>query len=169
MSEYDTVGNKAFTTSISNMPTPEQIRQITTGLPERNMRVIPTPQQIREAVTGESNEFMDVERTSVDEVAVEALGFEGAPPSLDRLMGIASVVLTKFARKHMEYGGRNHEDLGARAQFIDINRKTLKLRAALWDGVDTSLWAEQPEQIAEDLVGHCLLLLDLLRRADDDD
>lgn len=65
-----------------------------------------------------------------------------------------------FAQKQHDYGENGHEDLGIRAQFVDINRKTHKLRRALWDGVE--LQGEQPREILMDLIGHCFLTIDLL-------
>jgi hypothetical protein len=103
------------------------------------------------------------EQSAPISVTVTVDGTDGTP-MLDRLMCHAEDALELFVTKHREYGPNNHHDLGTRAQFVDINRKTLKLRGALWDGADTSAWTEQPDEIARDLIGHCLLLLELLER-----
>lgn len=70
-------------------------------------------------------------------------------------------VVSRFATKSLDYGDAA-EELGARAQFVDINRKMGKLRRALWLGLP--LVDEQPIEVLEDMVAHCLLTIDFLRR-----
>ena len=57
-------------------------------------------------------------------------------------------------------GFPSHKLLGLRGQFSDIWRKIPKLYKALWLG--QKLTGEQPREILLDLIGHCLLSIDLL-------
>jgi hypothetical protein len=66
-----------------------------------------------------------------------------------------------FARNNGEYGDL-HQELGVRAQYVDMHRKMGKFRRAVWDGVDTSAWREGPREIIMDLIGHCFLTLQLM-------
>lgn len=66
-----------------------------------------------------------------------------------------------FAFKNAGYGDMA-DDLGSRAQFVDINRKVKKLRRALW--LQQPLTGETEEEIVQDLIGHCFLMLVQLRR-----
>lgn len=83
-------------------------------------------------------------------------------PAFGRIIdhGLPAVVW-RFAGKCMDYG-ESAEELGIKAQFVDINRKVGKLRRALWLGMP--LVDEQPEEVLEDMIAHCLLTLDMLRR-----
>lgn len=65
----------------------------------------------------------------------------------------------RFLEKNAGYGDM-HQELGPRAQFVDINRKAGKLRRALWEGDD--IGDEDVQEVAMDIIGHCFLLLDLL-------
>jgi hypothetical protein len=67
----------------------------------------------------------------------------------------------RFLEKNAGYGDM-HNDLGTKAQFVDLNRKTAKLRRALWDGKD--IGPESAEEVLYDLIGHCFLTLDLMDR-----
>lgn len=86
---------------------------------------------------------------------------------LDRIIGgqpgeasILSDVVALLREKNKDYGD-NAVALGVKGQFSDIWRKIGKLRTALWDGKE--LQGEQPEEILMDLIGHCLLTIDLIR------
>lgn len=81
------------------------------------------------------------------------------------LWDVVKPALERFISKNVEYSGDGHEDLGPAAQIVDLNRKHKKLRRALWDKEDYSTWTEQPVEIAEDSIGHLILLLGLLRDA----
>lgn len=65
----------------------------------------------------------------------------------------------RFLEKNAGYGDMSQE-LGPRAQFVDINRKVGKLRRALWEGQD--IGEEDVKEVTMDVIGHCFLLLDLL-------
>lgn len=69
-------------------------------------------------------------------------------------------VLKRFNFKDQDYGDA-FKLLGEKGQFSDINRKFWKLYNAIWLGRE--LVGEQPDEIAEDIIGHCLLLIYLLR------
>lgn len=71
---------------------------------------------------------------------------------------IAPRVLENFEAKQRDYsGGPAFLFLGSKGQFSDINRKFWKLYAAVWEGKE--LEGEQPIEIAEDMIGHLLLMI----------
>ena len=80
------------------------------------------------------------------------------------LQEIVPDVLRLWIRRNVEYGDEAKE-LGAKGQYADINRKVRKLKRLLWDD-NVPAWAvsEDKEQVLMDLVGHCLLTIDLLRK-----
>jgi hypothetical protein len=53
-------------------------------------------------------------------------------------------------------------DLGSKGQFSDMWRKMRKLKIAVWE--DEPLQGEQPEQIAREIIPHCLMMIYCLRR-----
>lgn len=67
----------------------------------------------------------------------------------------------RFSEKQQDYAD-THLFLGSKGQFSDMNRKFWKLYRAVWQG--QPLVGEQAEEIAFDLVGHCFLLIDSLRK-----
>lgn len=71
------------------------------------------------------------------------------------------VWLDLFQMKSREYGEAAFE-LGAKAQFVDMNRKFVKLKAALWE--EKELTTEGIDEILLDLIGHCFLTLEMRRR-----
>ena len=74
---------------------------------------------------------------------------------------IVPEVLARFTNKAGDYGDA-WKLLGAKGQFSDINRKFWKLFNSIWEGRE--LQGEQPAECAEDIIGHCLLLLLILRQ-----
>jgi hypothetical protein len=64
-----------------------------------------------------------------------------------------------FAAKNAGYGDM-HQDLGVRAQYVDLHRKTRKLKRAFWDNED--IGDETPREVAMDLIGHCFLAICLI-------
>lgn len=72
----------------------------------------------------------------------------------------------RFLERGRDYDDA-HELLGAKGQFSDINRKFWKLYRSVWLGYE--LVGEQPDEIAEDIIGHCLLLIHLLHATPDGD
>jgi hypothetical protein len=66
----------------------------------------------------------------------------------------------KVIRDARHYGGLNHRDLGQRGQFVEINGKVGPLRRALWEGQPTV--REPVREMAQDLIGHCLLLIEMI-------
>lgn len=53
-------------------------------------------------------------------------------------------------------------ELGPQGQFSDIWRKVFKLKRSVWDGIE--LHGESPEQIAMEIIPHCLMLVYLIRQ-----
>lgn len=68
-------------------------------------------------------------------------------------------VIDEFAGNAIDYGNAA-EELGVKAQFVDINRKVGKLKRVLWEG--KALKGEQVDEVLCDLIAHCLLTLDML-------
>lgn len=86
----------------------------------------------------------------------------GAPSQVvDILRNHLPVWLDLFQMKSREYGEAAFE-LGAKAQFVDMNRKFVKLKAGLWE--DKELTTEGIDEILLDLIGHCFLTLEMRRR-----
>lgn len=77
---------------------------------------------------------------------------------------IYEVILPEFLRhffaKNAEYGENHREGLGVRAEFVGLHRKVRKLQKAIWDGEELAF--EQPQELLWDLIGSCLLMLDLM-------
>ena len=68
-----------------------------------------------------------------------------------------------FKAKSRDYQGTadGFLKLGSRAQFVQMDRKHVKLQQAVWEG--KKLEGEQPEEIVMDQIGHCFLMLCCLR------
>jgi hypothetical protein len=69
----------------------------------------------------------------------------------------------KFIEKQHDYGDDANQ-LGLAGAFVDIHRKSAKLKRALWD--HQVLIGEQPREILLDLIGHCFLTIALIDRED---
>lgn len=74
-------------------------------------------------------------------------------------------LIKKWEQWSQEY--RDPRVLGVRAEFVEIHRKTGKLKLAFWDGVDTSNWRESPRQILFEMASHCFLAIKDLDDAED--
>jgi hypothetical protein len=72
---------------------------------------------------------------------------------------IVPAVVERFVSKGGDYGDA-WKLLGTKGQFSDINRKFWKLYYSIW--LDRPLVGEQADECAEDIIGHCLLLLYLM-------
>jgi uncharacterized LabA/DUF88 family protein len=75
---------------------------------------------------------------------------------------ITEVLMPEF-RKHFtdwnqEYSTQER-DLGLRAEFVNLWRKTKKVKAAVWDGADTLAWREGLRIILMEIIGHAFLML----------
>lgn len=66
-----------------------------------------------------------------------------------------------FAYKNAGYGDMA-DDLGSRAQYVDLNRKCMKLKRALWDG--EPLTGESVDEVVNDMIGHLFLLRVQMRK-----
>jgi hypothetical protein len=64
--------------------------------------------------------------------------------------------IEQFGNKNKDYGDDSNS-LGVKGAFVDIWRKTLKLRRGIWD--DQRLIGEQPRELLMDLIGHCFLTI----------
>jgi hypothetical protein len=66
-----------------------------------------------------------------------------------------------WREKRGDYGDAFME-LGDKGQFSEIWRKVYKLKRSVWEGYE--LHGETPEQIAMELIPHCLMLVYLIRQ-----
>jgi hypothetical protein len=74
---------------------------------------------------------------------------------------ILSQVVQPWKQKRQDYRDA-FMDLGSKGQYSEIHRKVKKLKRAVWDGFD--LFGESPEQVAEEIIPHCVMMIYLLRR-----
>jgi hypothetical protein len=86
------------------------------------------------------------------------LEFEGLPneQAVKVVLEVLPKVLELYLKKSGDYGGASG-GLGPKAPFVDIWRKVLKLKRALWE--DEELQFEQTDEILSDLIGTCLNIL----------
>jgi hypothetical protein len=95
-----------------------------------------------------------------DEEPPEFPEFYGLPERFSEVLGTA---LEAFAEGYREYGPGAADELGLAGQWGDLHRKVGKLKRSLWQG-NQNLTREDESAILNDIVGHCLLALDMLRR-----
>lgn len=62
----------------------------------------------------------------------------------------------QFLEKNAGYGEYD-SSLGDRAEFVEINRKTNKLKRGIWEGKD--IGNEGADEVLMDMIGHCFLAL----------
>lgn len=78
---------------------------------------------------------------------------------------ILPTFIAKFVAANLHYGPNNANVLGQAGQFADMWRKMGPLRRALWEG--ETLTREGPDDICMDLIGHCLLTIDMIQQGVD--
>lgn len=83
-------------------------------------------------------------------------------PMARRILGIMEDTLTLFVKKNRGYGEETSDSLGSKGQYVDISRKTGKLKHTLWQG--NPGYGESEEEICMDLIGHLGMTIDFLRR-----
>lgn len=81
----------------------------------------------------------------------------------DVLPRVIELFLLKCKDYSREDGFNWAEVLGDKAQFVDLWRKTSKLYNGLWE--DRTMGGEPVEEIVMDMIGHCLLILEMRTRA----
>jgi hypothetical protein len=62
----------------------------------------------------------------------------------------------EFLKHNVEYRGQRRE-FGKIGELIEMTRKLNKLKAAWWEGEDTSQWRESPDTILKELISHAFL------------
>jgi hypothetical protein len=103
---------------------------------------------------------MEPRAVQADGEAPEFPEFYGLPERFSEVLGSA---LEAFAEGYREYGPGAADELGLAGQWGDLHRKVGKLKRPLWQG-DPNLTREDESAILNDIVGHSLLALDMLRR-----
>jgi len=86
------------------------------------------------------------------------------PELPDGFIRAAMAALDAFAEGFREYGPGAADSLGLAGQWGDLHRKMMKLKRAMWSGEPGSLTRETPQEILRDIIGHCLLALDMYER-----
>lgn len=84
----------------------------------------------------------------------------------DRYWRIMCDAMDAFAEANTEYGEFAHDDLGLASQWEHMYRKVNKLRMDMWVG-HPKLTRETPQEVLRDIIGHCMLALDLYERGFD--
>ena len=103
---------------------------------------------------------------------------------IDALLGAIDL----FSEKSKDYTGSSgkplHEDSGLMGQYLKLRDKIEKLRKTMWDAeivreaqrlgadvekCDLSLRFEGTEEILNDVIGHCVLAISILRKRDQAD
>lgn len=97
-----------------------------------------------------------------DKVAGDVIRIEiDNPPTQearDILMNILPGVLEAWLKKNKDYGDSDElKSLGAKAEFVRLWNKMMKLKAGLWEGRE--LQGEQVPEIMGDMIAHLLLAL----------
>lgn len=88
---------------------------------------------------------------------------DGDSEQLMRVMTTCAIpALQLFANKNRGYKkpkGFNYS-LGLKGEFCEVFRKTGKLHLGIWDGDPDAFKDEPLREVASDMIGHLLLLLD---------
>jgi hypothetical protein len=74
------------------------------------------------------------------------------------------LAMLRFAEGYAEYGPGAADVLGLAGQWGDLHRKVMKLKRAMWSGEDGYLKREEEPEILRDIIGHCLLSLEMYQR-----
>lgn len=87
------------------------------------------------------------------------------PEKAQRILhGPAREALDLYIRRSSDYtdadGFDPSEVLGVQGQFAEVWRKVWKLKNSMWDGRE--MVGEGPREILMDLIGHCLLAIDMI-------
>jgi hypothetical protein len=108
----------------------------------------------------EGNEFWCDGKSEV----ATAVEVESALPQLPRrFIDLMDTAMERFAEGFVEYGEGAADELGIAGQWGDLNRKAKKLKGWAWnDGPEPT--RESPTEILQDIIGHCLLTLDMIER-----
>jgi len=85
----------------------------------------------------------------------------------DAFIQLSMAALERFAEGYAEYGPGAADSLGLAGQWGDLHRKVMKLKASMWNGSMGRLTRETEEQVLQDIMGHCLLALEMLDRGMD--
>ena len=86
------------------------------------------------------------------------MSLEAAYEDMEQILESA---VNDWRLKRGNYGDAFME-LGAKGQFSEIWRKIKKLQIGVWEGQPLS--GETPEQVAQEIIPHCLMMIYLLRR-----
>lgn len=81
----------------------------------------------------------------------------------DAFVALSMEALDRFAEGYREYGEGAADALGLAGQWGDLHRKVMKLKSSLWTG-KANLTRETEEDILYDIIGHCLLALEMMAR-----
>lgn len=74
---------------------------------------------------------------------------------------ILETALNEWKYKRDDYGDAFLE-LGSKGQFSEIWRKVKKLKRSVWEGYELRM--ESPDEIARDIIPHCLMMIYCLKQ-----
>lgn len=87
----------------------------------------------------------------------------GDPRQVKELVKDFEDFIKLFDDRSREYGEHAFV-LGSGGQYADMSRKMGKLKTVLWDRNPDQLTSEGIEEVVNDMIGHCFLTLQCLRR-----
>lgn len=123
---------------------------------DKNEQIIRLNRQVEAA----ERSLVEMKPASVAETDAEAPEVTDVPDAFVRL---STAALDRFAEGYAEYGPGAADALGIAGQWGDLHRKVMKLKASMWAGKGR-LTRETEEDILYDIVGHCLLALEMYSR-----
>jgi hypothetical protein len=114
-----------------------------------------------ERLRDSQGEILELRQPRMTRTAEDGLDLPVLPESFQRA---ARSALLAFAEGYAEYGPGAADEMGLAGQWGDLYRKIKKLRPVMWEGDAERLTRETPDQILQDIIGHCLLALEMIDR-----
>jgi hypothetical protein len=106
----------------------------------------------------------EAEKLRATEVVMNRPQESGLPDLPDAYIRAAVAALDAFAEGFQEYGPGAADETGLAGQWGELHRKVRKLKPVMWDGEAERLTRETPQEVLRDIVGHCLLALEMYER-----
>lgn len=101
-------------------------------------------------------------RKRAEEVMDTDLFDDEVPDRIDRII---YEWRAEFGKAYSEYGEGAADELGLAGQWGDLHRKIRKIKPDLWEGRQrVRPMRETPRQVLMDIMGHCLLAIDMIDR-----
>lgn len=101
-------------------------------------------------------------------VVAESVPEESTVPGLPpEFVELSAEALRAFAEGYAEYGPHAADAQGLAGQWGELWRKTMKLRRSMWIGEMGRLTRETEREVLKDIMGHCLLAIEMIDRGFD--